>query len=284
MEIPKKIVWLVSYPKSGNTWFRAFLSALFNKGVVDINDLKTEGIFSSRIFFEAYTGLESSELTDEEVKILQPQVFNQMAVEHPKERLFIKVHDAYGFNRLQKPIIPTEGTVGAIYFVRNPLDVVSSLANHYSLTVEEAIVMLNTPDCQLSRPSVNKCWRIQLQQAILSWSGHLQSWMEVSAFPVLFLRYEDMYADTFKAFKQAITFLGYSSVSDDEILLAVQASGFTQLKQQEQRKGFVEKVHNNYSFFNKGKPGGWRESLTERQVESIREHHAQLMETFQYYP
>ena len=36
------IVWLASYPKSGNTWVRIFLNSLFysNTSVSDINNLK----------------------------------------------------------------------------------------------------------------------------------------------------------------------------------------------------------------------------------------------------
>ena len=59
MDDLKKIVWLASYPKSGNTWFRAFLTALFNPGnpEVDINNLYQSTIASSRQLFDEMTGV-----------------------------------------------------------------------------------------------------------------------------------------------------------------------------------------------------------------------------------
>ena len=75
----KKIVWLASYPKSGNTWFRAFLTALLNDGDLDINQMKTDGIFSSRFIFDNSTDLDSTYLYDEEVKNMLPEVFCDMA-------------------------------------------------------------------------------------------------------------------------------------------------------------------------------------------------------------
>ncbi|HJX72016.1 MAG TPA: hypothetical protein VJ346_08695, partial [Bacteroidales bacterium] len=74
MNEQKKIVWLASYPKSGNTWFRIFLTNLLNhtNEPVDINNLYPSTIASSRSLFDEATGLESSDLTLDEIELLRP--------------------------------------------------------------------------------------------------------------------------------------------------------------------------------------------------------------------
>ena len=86
----QKIVWLASYPKSGNTWFRAFLTTLLNEGELDINEMKTDGIFSSRQILEAFTDLDSTYLYADEVKTLIPEVFVDLESFYQKENLFYK--------------------------------------------------------------------------------------------------------------------------------------------------------------------------------------------------
>src|ERR1700755_1626042 len=93
----KKIVWLASYPKSGNTWFRAFLTALLNEGDLDINQMKINGIFSSKQLFENFTDLEPAYLYHDEAKALQTEVFIHLEQFFKKDNLFIKIHDAYTY-------------------------------------------------------------------------------------------------------------------------------------------------------------------------------------------
>src|SRR5690554_5847280 len=154
-DIAKKIVWLASYPKSGNTWFRAFLSALLGDGELNINEMKTDGIFSSRGIFDSCTDLDSTYLRDEEIKVLLPDVFCNVAAEYEKERLFIKIHDAYTYNQFEQPIVPTQPSYGALYFIRNPLDIVASLANHNGSTIDQAITLMNNSKGCLARQRNN---------------------------------------------------------------------------------------------------------------------------------
>src|ERR1700744_765885 len=126
----KKIIWLASYPKSGNTWFRAFLTALLGDGDLNINMMKTDGIFSSRGIFDDATDMDSTYLYDDEVKQALPEVFTHVVSQYAKPRLFVKIHDAYTMSVDGTPIIPAEPTLCALYFIRNPLDVAGSFANH----------------------------------------------------------------------------------------------------------------------------------------------------------
>lgn len=135
----KNIVWLASYPKSGNTWFRIFLSNLRSEKAapIDINEIQTDGIFSSTIIFEKATGINPSNLTADEVDIIRPDVFRYYANRFD-EQLFVKAHDAYTYLPTGEPLFPTNATYGAIYFVRNPLDVAVSWAFHNDEKVEKA--------------------------------------------------------------------------------------------------------------------------------------------------
>ncbi|KAB2870631.1 MAG: sulfotransferase domain-containing protein, partial [Bacteroidales bacterium] len=96
MDDLRKIVWLASYPKSGNTWFRVFLSNLLSESdqPADINNLYATPIASSRELFDEATGLSSAELTLDEIDILRPGVYSY-AARNSKEILFQKVHDAW---------------------------------------------------------------------------------------------------------------------------------------------------------------------------------------------
>jgi hypothetical protein len=276
----KKIVWLASYPKSGNTWFRAFITALLQDGELDINNLKSDGIFSSRRMFDEHTGLNSTLFTDEEIKLLQPAVFDRLAATSNQQHLFMKVHDAYTLNRDGQPIIPTTSTLCAIYFIRNPLDIAGSLANHKDSSLDEAIALINNPEGKFSRQDGNLNTNIQLTQLMLNWSGHVKSWTGNLPFPVLVLRYEDMLANTYATFSKALNFIGINA-DQQQIEAAIAASSFEQLQQKEKEKGFTEK-NKNTSFFRQGKAGGWKNELSKEQVEAIAVQHKDTMNMYGY--
>ena len=279
----KKIVWLASYPKSGNTWFRAFLTALLNDGKVDINNMPTDGIFSSSKLFTDYTGLDPALLYQDEINALRSNVFNFMAEESPKAKLFNKIHDAYTFTALGQPLIPTESTFRAIYFIRNPLDIVASFANHMNCSIDEAIILMNNPKASIKQPSSTANIYNQFNQILLDWSGHVNSWTGNLPFPVLVLRYEDMLNDTIPVFKKAIEFIGIDTTLQN-IESALAATSFKKLQKEEMEKGFNEKSVRNSIFFRKGVAGGWEHELSEKQIRLIVENHKKVMKLFNYIP
>jgi len=278
----KKIVWLASYPKSGNTWFRAFITALLNDGDLDINQMKTDGIYSSRFIFDNSTDSDSTYYYDEEVKNMLPEVFCDMAQWYQKKHLFIKIHDAYTFNTEGNPIVPAEPTRCALLFIRNPLDVVASFANHNNGTNDEAIHIMNKPNGSLARQKNNFNVNNQFRQLMLSWSGHEQSWTADNVpFPVMVIRYEDMLHNGLETFTKAVEFMGIE-VQPGQIERAIVNSNFERLKEKEKEKGFGEKNVKSESFFRKGKSGGWKEELNAEQIQSIITHHKDVMEKYNY--
>ncbi len=278
--IPRKIVWLASYPKSGNTWFRAFISAILNDGAVDINNLLTDGLFASRAIFEACSDFESRDLYDDEAKRLQPVIFNYHASTTKKERLFIKVHDAYGLNMDEKPIIPTEPTICALYFIRNPLDIAGSLASHLGCSLDASIALINNQEDGWVAQQNNQNIKRSFPQFVGNWTDHVKSWDGMLPFPVKVIRYEDMLSDTFNQLKCALQFIGMN-IGDEEINRAIAASRFDKLQKMETGNDFVERK-GKASFFRKGQAGNWLNELTEAQVSTITTAQLDVMDKYNY--
>lgn len=277
----KKIVWLASYPKSGNTWFRAFLTALLGDGDLNINEMKTDGIFSSRGIFDSCTDMDSTYLYDDEVKNMLPDVFKYQASQYQKDKLFIKIHDAYVLNSKGLPIVPDEPTLCALYFIRNPLDVAGSFANHNGGTIDEAIELMNKEKGSLAKQPGNRNVNNQFKQLMLSWSGHVSSWDKDLPFPVLVIRYEDMLADTKAVFTRAVQFMKIS-VTEEQIDKAIAETRFEKLQQQEDKDGFGEKNKRSKLFFRKGVAGDWVNELTPLQIKTIIEAHTEVMKRYGY--
>ncbi|MCF8335198.1 MAG: sulfotransferase domain-containing protein [Bacteroidales bacterium] len=280
MSEKKNIVWLASYPKSGNTWFRVFLSNLFSESSqpASINDLHHTPIASVRQSFDEITGLPSSDLTFEEVDRLRPEVYRFQAKEAGSVQ-FRKVHDAYTRLNDGSPLFPPDVSKAVVYFIRNPLDVLISFAHHSGTKPEKMINVLNDP-CKAFGRSAEKLFN-QLRQKLGTWSGHVKSWVDQVDIPVHVMRYEDMRRDAFPVFKEAVNFLNLN-VRDKDIREALQNSDFSLLQKQEKEQGFKEKMINASAFFRKGKPGEWRTELTREQITIIVNEHREMMKRFGY--
>lgn len=273
------IIWLASYPKSGNTWFRTFISNLINEKdeSISVNNLKTDGIFSSRQLLDNMIGIESSDLTCDEIDRLRPLVYNDLATRLQKN-LYIKVHDAYTYLKDGTPLL---GTTNAkvIYIMRNPLDVAVSFANHSSKDFDTVIKNMgdeNFAFCKNKNELAN-----QLRQKLLTWSKHIESFEKAFEIPIHFVRYEDMKLEPVKTFKDAVRFIGLD-YSEEEVKEAVLKSDFKKLKEDEKKNGFKEKPSKVESFFRKGEVGDWKNHLTEEQINKLIEDHKEVMRRFGY--
>ena len=274
------IIYLASYPKSGNTWFRVFLTNLRGEedGPAQINRLDSTPIASARGIFDDETGIEASDLTMNEIDRLRPEVYEQLAAA-ADETLFMKVHDAYTANDKNIPLFPEKATAGVIYIIRNPLDVVISFADHSGWDYDKAISRMD--DEKSAFCAKPKRLHNQLRQTLLSWSSHVKSWTEQSFFPVCVLRYEDMKQNSVETFEKAVQFSGLE-YGREEILKALELSSFEELRRQEKEDGFKEKSPSSDMFFRKGEVGAWREELSEAQARRIIDHHRIVMQRFGY--
>ena len=277
MENSKNIIWLASYPKSGNTWFRAIIAYLYRKGTFDINQLDISPIYSSRIFIEKETGIDTTELTSEEADELRISLFDKPYGTFPT---FFKIHDALTFFPDDRPIIPLDKTFATVYFIRNPLDVAVSFAFHSAKTFEKTIENMNNSKFTIAASS--KKYNNQLRQLLLSWSEHVKSWTEQRSFPVKILRYEDMLADPHKVFSDTISGFLNLPFGQKEITDAIEACSFENLSRLEKEVGFKEKAPGCEKFFRKGMAGDYRNHLTSEMISDIVNAHEKVMKQYSY--
>lgn len=273
------IYWLASYPKSGNTWFRTFLRNLQEDGAepVDINDLSTGSIASSRGWLDEVLGFDTADLTQDEVERLRPEVYRWSLRED--EISYHKIHDACTVTSNGEPLISREATLGALYIIRNPLDVAPSTANHWNCSIDEAIKRMGTPNMTFCQS--NRSLPSQLRQRLLTWSEHVLSWVDSPQMNCLVIRYEDMQCEPLETFSQAARFLQLPS-DTARIVKAIRFSDFRELARQEEEKGFRERPQHTGRFFRQGQSGGWRSKLTPEQVGRIVADHGAVMRRFGY--
>lgn len=274
------IVWLASYPKSGNTWARIFLNNYIVDGAVpaDINKLEEGMHAGTRELFDRLTGVESSDLTAAEIDRVRPWMYQQWVTE-TDETLFVKVHDAWRHNVDGEPIFPAAITRTAVYIIRNPLDIVASFANHYALTLDETIIAMANSFYALAN-STHKLSR-QLPQFVGSWHDHVTSWTETATLPVHLMRYEDMCLNPTETFGKLIQVMGLP-LEPKRLAKAIRFSSFDQMKQQETAVGFTERGAGIDSFFRQGKFGGWQSELTTAQIETVCHNHGETMQKVGY--
>lgn len=276
----KNVVWLASYPKSGNTWFRSFLTALI-RGELDINDMATDGIYSGKGYLEEILDLEVDDLNEQEMLVFRKKAFRYKAAE-AKGNVYTKIHDAFTYLPWGgECILPVEVTRVAIYLVRNPLDVVLSMSNHMGRSLDDTITKLMC-NSHASLGGAFFASSSQSRQLIGSWSMHVESWIDQKEVPVCLLRYEDMLAEPLSTFSLAVEQLGLT-YSRQEISQAIELSRFERLKAQEEEKGFKERSSKSEAFFNRGQAGSWKEKLTQAQLEKLMKVHEKMMRRLGYW-
>ncbi|MDB6130445.1 MAG: sulfotransferase [Verrucomicrobiales bacterium] len=273
----KGLIWLASYPKSGNTWFRIFLANLMSEGEkpVDINLLNTHN-WRARRTFDPVAGWDTSLLTPEEIRVLGLQVQRSMAKQRPFT--ILKAHDAFTAPDGDREIFCRDSMGAVIYLIRNPLDVAVSFSHHLNQPLDQTIALMNRPKGKLGEMKT----RIYpgLPDQLRDWSGHASSWAEAKGIPLKVIRYEDLRQNPLREFCQACAFLGINK-SQAEIARAMANSSFEVVKKQEMDHGFREAGHQR-PFFRKGTSGGWGEALSQEQMQSIIRSHGEMMRRFGY--
>lgn len=272
------LIWLASYPKSGNTWMRSFLHNLFRNShrPVSINEIDDFCLgASASAWYKRYTSTLPEEMTGEEAARYRLQVQRDFTTVFP-DSVFVKTHGYLG-EHCGVPLHNMDVTAGAIYIVRNPLDVALSMVPHFGISLDEAIATLANENAG-SRGAEN-----HVPEHYGSWSTHVRTWTRVPNPALLTMRYEDMLDRPRKSMRTVADFLGLKP-STERLERAIKYSSFKVLKAQEQKEGFKERPDVSKAFFREGKRDQWREKLSPDQVRQIiRDHHEQ-MERFGYIP
>ncbi len=269
--------WLVSYPRSGNTWMRIMLQSLRNRGApVDIGEPIDSHILN-REEFEEHFGVESSDLTEAEIDAARPELHRAIARGSNVSLILRKVHDRFWLTASGEQVFPPEVSRGAVYIVRDPRDVAVSFAAFYGLDLEEAVCYMGDSTRFLARSSSRLT--LQLSQPAGSWSEHVVSWLDDAAMPLLLIRYEDMLADSGRELGRVADFLG---IPADACASAAAASSFSTLRDQEDERGFRERMPAATRFFRQGRSGEGKEKLPIHLLERIETVHGEVMARLGY--
>lgn len=282
------IVWLASYPRSGNTWTRSFLHNLINilrgnpeapevNDEQDINAMDSLTTWDVRGYWwmEELQGRSLKDIPKEELAAIRPKIQARIA-EAASGVVFVKTHNALVLNR-GHPTLNFQVTSGAIYVVRNPLDSVISNAHHFGIPVEVAVERMNTDGLE-TEPSKHSSF-----EYYGSWWQNVESWTRKPHRSIYVMRYEDMLKtpkETFGALARHLLL----NPTDTQLSEAIEKSSFERLKKQEAQKGFIERPKQSESFFREGKAEQWREALTRNQIRAIIRHNRAMMEKFDYIP
>jgi hypothetical protein len=276
-----RVFLIASYPKSGNTWVRIFLLNYWNneRSPIDINDVRNIPIASSRSLMDQALGFSSSNLTHVEAAAYYSRVLRFYAEHSTDKFMYFKAHDAYTVSNNGEPLFPADSTSGAIYVIRNPLDVVLSSAHYFDITIDEAIERMANEHFCLGYETDRS--NNQLRQRLLTWSNHVLSWVDRTEFPVIIVRYEDLLTQSLAEFARIVRFVE-GKVHFARLKSAIAFSSFENLQRQEQQKSFHEKINPNSLFFREGKSGVWQQILTRRQIQQIIDAHSHVMSRFGY--
>ena len=280
----KKIFWIASYPKSGNTWMRAILSALFytKDGKFNFTLFKLIGMFET---FEKFEYIKKINIEDYE-KLSDLKILSKYWLQTQKniniikgQSIFLKTHHAC-ISYMNNPFTTPEISDGVIYIVRDPRDVVISYSKHAGISLEEQIHLIKK---QSFYPYTSPSKKLL---GILSpWDEHIQSWEYLNV-PKLFIKYEDMLENLSDVLFKIVNFfeknynISFQNI-ENKIQNIINSTSFNNMANKEKTRNFNETL-NNSNFFRIGKKNQWKKILSTYQINLIESSFKSKMKKFEY--
>lgn len=271
------LVWLASYPKSGNTWLRLFLAnyLLDRSEPFPINQIHK--VTFGDMLAEPYvklTGRSAGDLDAATVHRLKPRVHRLLSTQGP-DLILMKTHSAL-FVQDGIPSITVPATRATLYLVRNPFDVADSVAHHYGLSLDDAVSSLCSPGSELQGDGTRT-----LGQKIGAWGSHAIRWAGSEALKPLVLRYEDMLRHPEEVFARVVRHIG-ATYDPARIERAIGFASFDEARRQEDRFEFLERSHQAEKFFRVGRIGKGFEALDAGQRQRLIDANRDAMRRFGY--
>jgi hypothetical protein len=279
------IIWLASYPKSGNTWLRSLLASYYfsKDGSFDFHLLDHIDQFPSAQFFRDKKDTFSHPEDTSNLWLSEQEKINQ----NNKIR-FLKTHNA--LCKINSNSFTNEkNTLAGIYIIRDPRNIVTSLANHYQVDVNKAFDFMKDEKKALIE-KVDK--RYLGFVPILSWALHQESWIKCTKFPILTIRYEDLQLQTFQTFIKVIKFINKLSnlenlINETKAKQSISSCEFEKLKKLENKNGFSEamvdkKTKKKISFFNLGRENDYKRLLQTNLINEMSSLYNQQIKKFNY--
>tara|TARA_B100001123_G_C15150035_1_gene963136 strand:+ start:286 stop:1104 length:819 start_codon:yes stop_codon:yes gene_type:complete len=250
------IIWIASYPKSGNTWIRSLISTYL---------YSTDGEFNFDLLLnipkfiqEKYISpvVKMDDLKKDPLKINEYWESAQIRINLDNKIKFFKTHNAC-VSYKNKWFTNENNTVGYIYVVRDPRSVACSLAHHTKISIEESVQdLLNNNQVGYNGP-------YKLAEIASSWKTNYLSWKKEKKFNGIIIKYENLIDDTEKEFRKILNFLNkFIKVKIDEkkLLKSIDSCQFSKLRKMEDQYGFKEAT--NEKFFRTGKKDSWKKELS----------------------
>ena len=263
------IIWIASYPKSGNTWLRSIITSLLytTDGIFDFKLIKKIKQFPTRNQFQDFT-----KNFNDINEISKFWLLAQDKINLTEEIKFFKTHNlncAVNKNSFTNK----SHTLGTIYVVRDPRNLVNSIKNHYNKGNDEEAKNFLISKKILSR--VPKDNEADIATLLGSWSDHYNFWTKKNS-NLLLIKYEDLILDTKKELERIIIYLKKFmtvEINPEKIKNILSTTSFDHLKNLENKGLFNENVYdskkNKIRFFNKGPSNDWTKVLDKKIQDDI---------------
>ena len=256
------IIWLASYPKSGNTWLRLFLKSYFQKP-----DAKFE--LNSRLD-DDFRSTGFPDIKDLQRLKIDYNKFPEIAKNWETVQDYINLNNRTNFLKTHSSMCTVgqykftthRNTKGGIYLVRDPRDVLISYSYHLSKDLE-ATFKLITDSFSYEIPKIPNENKTYKKSLLGSWADHYNSWKSYKSSKILIIKYEDMVSNKYDTFHKILSYLNEidnTEVNKEKLIKALKQTEFEELQKMEKRDGFREKLKADL-FFRKGKTGEWKKDL-----------------------
>ena len=274
------IVWIASFPKSGNTWLRAFLCSYLYMNLesktFDFGLLKNILRFPSTKKYKDI-GVVPKSFED----VAKNWIAVQEKINSNKKINFLKTHNAFGGLK-NCPFTNKANTLGAIYLVRDPRDVLISYSRHLEKSIDETLELVLEDD--------HKGWLNEYKKDVIgeirgSWAQNYNSWKNFYLTEKIIIRYEDLIKDPFNNFSNIVRYLNKLfglEINDEKIKKCIEITDFNKLKKLEMKTGFVENYSKKELFFNQGKSKQWQDILDKKTVLKLEKKFKKEMQELKY--
>jgi len=276
------IIWLASYPKSGNTWLRMFLRAYFlpKDKKFSINEEGNDD-YEAKAFPNIDLLKENEINYNKFEEIVKNWINLQIFINLNNKINFLKTHNG-NFNINGYPFTNSKNTIGGIYIVRDPRDVVLSLSNHFNITYEQAFNnMNNMQNYEFYDKNLTNGFRNSIMG---TWSSNYNSWRYYQEKKIHLVRYEDMIKEPENTFLKILKYLNLFlsfNIDESKIKKAIQDTSFQNLREMENKGGFKE-LGSGDKFFRKGIIGDWEQTLNPQMIKNIETNFQKEMRELDY--